>query len=134
MGHGMNINNMRINPESVRGFFRHNGRYFFALVFFLLLLQDVFGAHGLMAMHRSKDQIRTVQTQLQQLDQENQELQRRIHQLKTDPSAIEKIARDRMGLARPGELIFRIPDSKNGHTSQISPPPSAANSSASPKN
>jgi len=129
----MNISNERINGESVRDFFRHNGRYFFALAFFLLLLQDVFGAHGLMAMHRSKDQIRTVQTQLQQLDQENQELQRRIHQLKTDPSAIEKIARDRMGLARPGELIFRIPDSKDGHTSQISPP-SAANSSASPKN
>jgi len=99
-------------------FFRRNARYFFALAFFLLLLQDVFGTHGLVAMRRSKIQIQAVQAQIQQLDQENQELQQRIHSLRTDPAAIEKIARDRMGLARPGEMIFQIPDSPNSRAPQ----------------
>jgi len=99
----------QLEPETTNDFFRRNARYFFALAFCLLVLQDVFGAHGLMAMHRSKTKMRDVQAQIDQLDKENQELQQKIHQLKTDPSAIEKIARDRMGLARPGEFIFQMP-------------------------
>lgn len=97
------------NAESSQSFFRRNARYFFALVFCLLVLQDVFGTHGLMAMHRSKVQMQAIQAQLDKLDQENRDLQQRIQNLKTNPSAIEKIARDRMGLARPGELIFSLP-------------------------
>jgi len=101
--------NTRTNADDhqPQSFFRHNARYFFALAFFLLFLQDVFGTHGLVAMHRSKNQIQRVETQISQLDHENQQLQQRIHSLKTDPAAIEKIARDRMGLARPGEMIFQ---------------------------
>jgi cell division protein FtsB len=34
-------------------------------------------------------------------------LQDRVKSLKTDPQAIEHIARDEMGLARPGEYIFK---------------------------
>lgn len=103
----------------VAGFFRRNARYFIALAFFLLLLQDIFGAHGLLAMRREKNKINQVQTENQSLDQENQDLSQHIQKLKTDPSAIEKIARDRMGLARPGELIFRMPDlKKDGKSSQ----------------
>lgn len=114
--------NENLNDGQPQGFFRHNARYFFALAFFLLLLQDVFGTHGLVAMRRSKNQIQAVQTQISQLDQENQELQQHIHSLKTDPAAIEKIARDRMGLARPGEMIFQIPDSPTSHAPQSSNP------------
>ena len=103
----------------VAGFFHRNARYFIALAFFLLLLQDIFGAHGLLAMRREKNKINQVQTENQSLDQENQDLSQHIQKLKTDPSAIEKIARDRMGLARPGELIFRMPDlKKDGKSSQ----------------
>lgn len=97
------------SSASFSSFFRRNARYFFALVFCLLVLQDVFGAHGLMAMRRSKIQMQAIQTQIDNLEQQNRDLQQRIQNLKTDPAAIEKIARDRMGLARPGELIFSLP-------------------------
>lgn len=99
--------------EPSPSFFRRHARYFFALAFCLLLLQDVFGTHGLMAMHRSKAQIQNIQAQIDRLDKENHDLQQRIQNLKTDPSAVEKIARDRMGLARPGELIFSLPAAKS---------------------
>lgn len=107
MDHG--LDEQEASAESSPSFFRRHARYFFALVFCLLLLQDVFGTHGLMAMHRSKAQMQALQTQLDKLDRENHDLQQRIENLKTDPAAIEKIARDRMGLARPGELIFSLP-------------------------
>ncbi|HKF53088.1 MAG TPA: septum formation initiator family protein [Candidatus Acidoferrales bacterium] len=103
------------NADPPSSFFRGNARYFFALVFCLLLLQDVFGPHGLMAMHRSKAQIEAIQAKIDTLDQENRDLQQRIQNLKTDPSAVEKIARDRMGLARPGELIFSLPPKSDKH-------------------
>lgn len=114
-------NNQQPAPENTHEFLRRNARYFFALAFCLLVLQDVFGAHGLMAMHRSKTKMREVQAQIEQLDKENQDLRQKIHRLKTDPSAIEKIARDRMGLARPGELIFQMPQSKPSSQSQSQP-------------
>lgn len=102
---------------NAKHFFRRNARYFIALAFFLLLLQDIFGAHGLLAMRREKNKINQVQAENQRLSQENQDLSQHIQKLKTDPSAIEKIARDRMGLARPGELIFRMPDLKRDEKS-----------------
>jgi cell division protein FtsB len=108
--------------ENAKSFFRRNGRYFVALAFFLLLLQDIFGAHGLVAMHREKNKLNQVQSENQTLTQENQKLLQHIEKLKTDPEAIEKIARDRMGLARPGELIFRMPDLKqDGHPGNAQP-------------
>lgn len=39
---------------------------------------------------------------------ENARLRREIRALKTDVSAIEDIARDELGMVRPGEIIIRI--------------------------
>jgi len=46
--------------------------------------------------------------EIQQISDENQKLQENVKALKTDPQAIERIAREEMGLARPGEYIFKI--------------------------
>jgi len=35
-----------------------------------------------------------------------------VRELKTDPHKIEKIARDELGLAKPGEVIIKIPRSQ----------------------
>jgi cell division protein FtsB len=74
----------------------------------LLLLQDIFGNHGVLAMLRSERQAADIRKQINQLDAENRKLQDRVKSLKSDPSAIERIAREEMGLARPGEYIFKI--------------------------
>jgi cell division protein FtsB len=33
-------------------------------------------------------------------------LLRDVHALKTDPDRMEQIARDKLGLARPGEIVY----------------------------
>ncbi len=90
----------------------------------LLLLQDIFGTHGVLAMRRSQKEAAQIQGEIKRLDEENRSLQDRVKALKTDPTAIERIAREEMGLARPGELIFKLP-AKPGEPSApgTSPPP-----------
>jgi cell division protein FtsB len=43
-----------------------------------------------------------------ELRAENAELRREIEALRSDPGAIEDIARDDLGLVRPGELVIRV--------------------------
>lgn len=86
-----------------------NITWFLAGGLVLLALQDVFGTHGLIAMRRSHQQAVAVQQQIDQMNTENDMLQGRVKALKTDPAAIERIAREDMGLARPGEYIFKLP-------------------------
>ena len=74
----------------------------------LLLISDVFGTHGVLAMRRSQKQAADIQKQINQLNQENRQLEDRVKALKNDPAAVERIAREEMGLARPGEYIFKV--------------------------
>lgn len=107
--------------EQARDFLRRHANWFIATGLALLLVQDVFGNHGVLAMRRSQQEAREVERQIDQINQENRELEARVKALKTDPQAIERIAREEMGLARPGEYIFKIPP-KSGEPS--APPPS----------
>jgi cell division protein FtsB len=93
--------------EQLRSFFRRNMNSLLIAGFALLLLQDIFGTHGVLAMHRSQVEARKIQEEINQLDKENQALQNHVKDLKTDPATIECIAREDMGLARPGEYIFK---------------------------
>jgi cell division protein FtsB len=72
-------------------------------------IHDVFGAHGYLAMRRTEKQVQEMRGEIERLSQENQSLAEHVNALKTDPDTIEKIAREEMGLAKPGEMIFKLP-------------------------
>ncbi|HWF40271.1 MAG TPA: septum formation initiator family protein [Candidatus Acidoferrales bacterium] len=90
-------------------FWRRNWSLLLVAALALLLLQDIFGTHGLIAMRRSEKEAKQVQKEISQLDDENRKLEEKVQGLKSDPAAIERIAREEMGLARPGEYIFKLP-------------------------
>ena len=92
--------------EQLREFLRRNATWFLAAALSLLLLQDVFGTHGVLAMRRAQKEAASVKAEIHQINEENQQLQERVNSLKTDPQAIERIAREELSLARPGEFIF----------------------------
>jgi cell division protein FtsB len=114
--------------EQMREFLRAHLSWFLAVALGLLLLQDVFGAHGLIAMRRSMREAAQVQREIDLMNEENRRLEEDVKSLKTDPSSVERIAREEMGLARPGEFIFKI-QPKSGDAAA---PPSPAEQSASP--
>src|SRR5271156_3458644 len=108
--------------EQLSAFLHRNLYWFLIAGFVLLLLQDIFGTHGVLAMRRSQAEARKIQQEITQLDAENKKLQDHVKDLKTDPSTMECIAREDFGLARPGELIFkthpRLTDPAHPATSQ----------------
>ncbi len=95
--------------DQIRQFWRRNVTWILLAGLGLLILQDVFGTHGVLAMRRAQREAAREQQEIDRINQQNAELQNRVTQLKTDPQAIERIAREQMGLARPGEYIFKIP-------------------------
>lgn len=82
------------------------------LLLLALVVHDVFGTHGYLAMRRTRQEIQKVKTDLDELNKENLELEQEVKELKSDPQKIEEIARDELGLARPGEVIIKIPQSQ----------------------
>jgi len=102
---------LRIASGETAGFLRRNLRQVLGLALLALFLHDVFGTHGVLAMLRTQKEIKQIREQIGKIDAENKSLSNEVNALKTDPKAIERIAREDMGLARPGELIYKLPDS-----------------------
>jgi cell division protein FtsB len=99
-----------ISPSSTGAYLRQNARQILGVALFALLVHDVFGPHGFIAMRRTQMEIEQIRQQIGRVNNENKALTDQVNSLKTDPKSIERIAREEMGLARPGELIFKIPD------------------------
>jgi cell division protein FtsL len=99
---------------------RRNATYVLLLICIALLAHEIFGAHGFLALRQEKKEIETLRQQIRQLQEENEQLDKRIKALQSDPKAIEGLAREQMRLARPGELIYTVPE-KNQKKDRIAP-------------
>ena len=110
----------------LREFAKANARTIFILGFLLLLLQDVFGTHGVVAMRRSQQEAAQIGKEIKQLDDENKQLDQRVKELKSDPHAIEEIARKDVGLARPGDVIFKVTPQSGDTSRNLNPPGSSS--------
>lgn len=81
--------------------------------FFVLLLgYHVFGPNGYMALRAREQEKRALEEEIRKLTVENLRLVRQVRELRTDPQAVERIAREEMKLARPGEVIYVLPEKK----------------------
>jgi cell division protein FtsB len=90
-------------------FLKQHGRTVLGLFVLALVVHDVFGAHGFIAMRRTQNEIERVRKDIDRLNSENIQLGQKVKALKTDPHAIEQIAREELQRAKPGEVIIRIP-------------------------
>lgn len=75
----------------------------------LILLLVVF-LPGYSKLQELKAKNRTLLTQIEQLKNENLRLTRQIERLENDPFYIEKKARDKMGISKKGEIIYKVID------------------------
>ena len=87
----------------------------------VLLVHDVFGTHGYLAMRQKREEIRRVTQQIEKLNKENQALQQNVQDLKSDPETIRKIAREEYGLAGPDEKIIKLPALKPAAPTAVKP-------------
>ena len=97
--------------EKFQSFLKQYGRALMGLLVLVLVVHDIFGTHGFLAMRRTQTEIKKVEADLDRLNKENTQLSAQVKDLKTDPKAIERLARE-MGLAKTGEIIIMIPQSQ----------------------
>jgi cell division protein FtsB len=77
-----------------------------------LVLNVLVGTRGLPAVLQAREDHRTVSSELQRIRQENAALRREVIRLRSDPAAIEELARRELGFISPGEKVFIIRDAQ----------------------
>jgi cell division protein FtsB len=109
------VGSEKLNMDLGKGFpefLEHHGRMLIGLFVLVLIVHDIFGTHGFIAMRRTQNEIEKVRRDIDRLNSENAELGEQVKALKTDPHLIEKIAREELQQAKPGEVIIRIPQAQ----------------------
>lgn len=67
-------------------------------------------AQGLPRYRALKAELQHVERDNERFAREVAELTREVDALKVDPAAIERIARDELGMVREGEVVFQFPE------------------------
>lgn len=71
-----------------------------------LLYSSILGEMGLVKYYRMKARYNDLVHEISRLKEENRRLSAEVLCLKSDPACIERLARDRLGLARKGEIVY----------------------------
>jgi cell division protein FtsB len=69
----------------------------------------IHGQHGLSVWEQKRAEDRALQQEIQQLQQENAQMRQQVERLQSDPEAIEREAREKLHYAKPGEVIYALP-------------------------
>lgn len=87
-------------------------QYGLAFVTVVLIVDALVGEKGFLDTLRARRQYRELAAALAQKRQENARLRDEIHRLRDDPSRIEAVAREDLGLMREGEVLFIVREEK----------------------
>ena len=80
--------------------------------FMLLIVMAVFHENGILNAFRFEQEQVKMKEENEGLRRQNDLLRQDIHSLKSDPYAIEKIAREKLNLAKSGDQVYRIVSTK----------------------
>jgi cell division protein FtsB len=81
----------------------------FACLLVIMIVTALFGKKGVMELRRSRRILARQAETLRALDEEKARLEAEILRLERDPRAVEKLAREKLGLAAPGEKVVVAP-------------------------
>lgn len=94
--------------------FRRRGVHLLLIFVTLVLVIDaLIGEKGLMESMHAQRQYRELGASLDRLRRDNANLRDEARRLKEDPATIESLAREQLGLIRPGEIMFILKDLKD---------------------
>lgn len=78
------------------------------LVLLASLLNALLGERGLRGLMKARHDYDALLLEIQTLEAENEQLSDEIRALRSEPLAVERIAREVLGMAKPGELTVTI--------------------------
>lgn len=73
-------------------------------------LYTVLGDGGYLRLREQQLRLEDLRRENARLRQVRLDLESRIHRLKTDPRELERVAREQYNLARPGDIIVKVPE------------------------
>jgi cell division protein FtsB len=80
-----------------------------SLAFFVfLMLAALFHDDGILTVFKLQDQMAEIRESNKALSAKNANIHKEIEALKSNPLAIEKIAREKLNLVKPGETVYQI--------------------------
>lgn len=82
--------------------------YLSLALFVVMMLVAVFHEDGIMTVLKLEKDLVGLKDSNEKKRQENKDIRREIKLLKNDPFAIEKIAREKLRMAKPGETVYQI--------------------------
>lgn len=72
----------------------------------LFLWSLIVGEMGVVKYYRMSAHARSLRSEIDRLKKDNERLSREVSALRSDPAYIERMARDKIGLALPGEVVY----------------------------
>jgi cell division protein FtsB len=78
----------------------------------VLVINALVGERGLTETLRARKQHQELVSAIERLRAENARLRDEARRLRSDPSTIEALARQELGLIKPGEMLFIVKDAK----------------------
>jgi len=73
-----------------------------------------FGGQSLARVWQMKREVESLERQIAGLRADTAELSAAVARLRSDPESIEKVARETLGLVKPGERVLKLPPSSGG--------------------
>jgi len=82
----------------------------------------IFGDRGLLELKRLREESAAVARGNAELGERNRDLTRRVNQTRDDPATLERLARERLGMVKPGEAVYYVPRDGEGAPAQAPAP------------
>lgn len=95
-----------------------------ATVLLVLALLAIAALKSSRDLEAARARERLLETRITETRARSEKLQARIERLKHDPGMLERLAREDLGLVRPGDVIIELPD-PNAPVPKTAPPPPA---------
>jgi cell division protein FtsB len=102
----------RVDPVPSSALRRRSVHLLLIFVTLVLVVDALIGEKGLLESMRARRHYREVTASLDTLRRANARLRDEVRRLKEDPATIESVAREELGLIRPGEVVFIFKDQK----------------------
>jgi cell division protein FtsB len=83
-----------------------------ALAAFLIaaatVLNSLFGERGILGLRKAQEEHAKLLREVSTLEADNARLSAQIRALRSDPLVVERLARETLGMVRPGEIVLTI--------------------------
>lgn len=94
-----------------------------AVLSVVFLFSFFFSEEGISELHRTQKRVTALETEIERLEAENERLEATLNDLDKSTFTVERIAREDLGMARPGETVYRVSDPDETDTAKPTPAP-----------